>query len=70
MATEVCRRTTREVKEALGRDENLLILDVRQPHDFDPSSATVAGSRRIEPDRIDAALSSLPRDASIVTFCS
>lgn len=70
MASEVCRRTPQEVKQALDRGERLLILDVRQPGDYESSAMTIRGSRRIAPNELTSMIGNLPKNVPIVAVCA
>jgi rhodanese-related sulfurtransferase len=49
-------------------DRRLLILDVREPNEFTLSH--LRGARRVAPDARDMSALAIPRDTTIVVYCS
>ncbi len=55
---------------AEGGKEDLILVDVRSHGYYDSSAARIAGSIRIEPNRLDEELKSLLRDKDIYVYCT
>jgi rhodanese-related sulfurtransferase len=62
--------TVEEMKRRLDAGENIVFLDVRSPEAWDKSAVKIKNALRIPADEITARLSEIPRDATIVTYCT
>jgi rhodanese-related sulfurtransferase len=58
--------TPEQVKEALERDE-ILLIDVREPYEWD--AGRIAGAQHIELERLAARAEELPNDKKVVFQC-
>jgi rhodanese-related sulfurtransferase len=61
--------TATELKAALGGKQPPLVIDVRRPPAFRAAPDMAAGALRRDPSAIAAWAKTLPRAASIVTYC-
>jgi len=57
------------LKASLGA-KNLLIIDVRQPGDWDRSATKIPGAVRQNPQEAETWGPKLPRDRQIVLYCA
>ena len=53
-----------------GQKNDVLVIDVRSHGYYDSSAARIAGSIRIEPNRLQEELNSLPKDKDIYVYCT
>jgi rhodanese-related sulfurtransferase len=67
---ETPRVTVDEVKARLDRGEPIVFLDTRAPDAWEKSDVRVKGAIRVPPDEVDRHLHEIPRDRSIVTYCT
>jgi sulfur-carrier protein adenylyltransferase/sulfurtransferase len=58
----------RELKERLDRGENILLVDVREPHEY--AICQIAGAKLIPMGSIPANLQQLDTDEDVVCYCS
>jgi len=66
---DVPRMAIEELKQQMG-SPNLIIIDVRTPHDFEESKAKIKGAIREEPSQADSWMSKYPPDKTIVFYCA
>jgi rhodanese-related sulfurtransferase len=64
------RITPAEVKLRVERGERVLFVDVRNPKAWAASPFQLPGAVRIPLDEIANHLADLPRDRTIVTYCT
>jgi len=55
---------------ASGQREDVLVVDVRSHGYYDPGAARIAGSIRLEPNRLAEELKLLPKDKDIYLYCT
>ena len=55
---------------AAGEKEGVVVVDVRSHGYYDPGAARIAGSIRVEPNRLAQELNQLPRDKDIYVYCT
>jgi membrane protein DedA with SNARE-associated domain len=53
-----------------GNPDGVIVADVRSHGYYDPGAARIAGSIRIEPNRLEQELNALPRDKDIYLYCT
>ncbi len=66
---DVPRMTKEEAKAKLG-NPNFVILDVRQPHDWDQSNSKIKGAVREDPNEVGAWASKFSKDKTLLFYCS
>jgi rhodanese-related sulfurtransferase len=66
----VTRVTADEVKERMDRGEPLVFLDTRNPTAWGESDAKLPGAIRMSVDEVERRLEELPRDRTIITYCT
>ena len=68
--TEPDRITVDEVKKRMDRDESTLFINTRNPHDWGESEVKLPGAWHIHYSELEQHLEELPRDHTIVTYCT
>ena len=53
-----------------GQKDDVIVVDVRSHGYYESSAARIAGSIRLEPNRLQAELNSLPKDKDIYVYCT
>jgi predicted sulfurtransferase len=64
------RITVDNVKKLLDKGEPILFIDTRNSHDWSESSVKLPGALRIHYSNLEQHLNELPRDHTIVTYCT
>lgn len=67
---ELDRITINEVKKRMDRGEPILFIDTRNAHDWGESAVKLPGARRLHFSELERHLKELPRDRTIVTYCT
>jgi rhodanese-related sulfurtransferase len=67
---EMDRITVDEVKRRMDKGEPMLLIDTRNLHDWGESDVKLPGARRIHYSELEQHLGELPRDRTIVTYCT
>jgi rhodanese-related sulfurtransferase len=63
------RITPQTLKGWLGNPD-VLVIDVRQPADWQSSATKIKGALRLNPDDVKTWAAMLPKDKKIVLYCS
>ena|SRR5215472_5062700 len=66
----VTRVTPWEIEERLHRGEPIAFVDARNAREWSQSSEKLPGAIRIPTDEVSAHIQELPRDRTIVTYCT
>ncbi len=66
---EVSRISKEEVKEMLGNPD-VIIIDVRQPGDWDSSKLKIKGAVREDPGDISSWMNKYPKDKILIFYCA
>jgi rhodanese-related sulfurtransferase len=69
-AVEVTRVTPEEVKQRMDRGEKLAFVDARSEEAWRESGSSLPGAIRIPPDEAAKHVGDLPRDRTIITYCT
>ncbi len=64
------RITADEVKVRLDRGEPIVFVDTRNPEAWAESDVKAPGAIRVPADDIDPHIDEIPRDRTIVTYCT
>jgi membrane protein DedA with SNARE-associated domain len=64
----LARIEPRELKELLDRGDELLIVDLRHPHEF--SGGTLPGAVALGFEELEVRAAALPRERDVVLYCS
>ena len=67
---ELQRITVDEVKKRMDEGESILFIDTRNSHDWNESGVKLPEALRIHYSKLDQHLEELPRDLTIVTYCT
>jgi rhodanese-related sulfurtransferase len=67
---ELRRITVDEVKKRMDKGEAILLIDTRNPHDWGESGVKLPGALRLHYSELEKHLEELPRDRTIVTYCT
>ena len=66
----IARITPEELKQRLDAGEEIVILDLRQQLDFETDPETLPGAMHLDPDDLDQFQHEIPRDRSIILYCT
>jgi rhodanese-related sulfurtransferase len=66
----VTRVTAEEIVERLDRGEPIAFVDSRNPQAWGEAEEKIAGAIRVPADEIDGHLDEIPKDRSVVTYCT
>lgn len=64
------RTMEKEELKAMLDSPDLVILDVRRGRDWSSSEFKITGAQRLEKDEIASAVSTLPKEKTIVLYCA
>jgi rhodanese-related sulfurtransferase len=64
------RVTPEEIRERLARKEQLTFVDARNPEAWRGSNEKLPGAIRIPADEVAKHVGDLPRDRTIITYCT
>ncbi|HZP32226.1 MAG TPA: VTT domain-containing protein [Candidatus Acidoferrales bacterium] len=66
----VARITPEELKKRMDAGEDVVVVDLRHPIEFDAEPQTIWGAVRMDPADLEEAIEVIPRDREIILFCS
>jgi len=66
----IARITPQELMDKLTAQENISIVDLRQPMDIEAFPQMIPGALRIAMEEIEARHGEIPRDRDVVLYCS
>ncbi|MEK6288100.1 MAG: rhodanese-like domain-containing protein [Acidobacteriota bacterium] len=64
------RITAEELKERMNRAEQFTILDTRNPKAWSEAETKLPGALRIAADELEKHLDKIPRDRTVITYCT
>jgi len=67
---EATRVTVDEVKERMDRGEEFTFVDTRNPKAWAEAETTLPGAIRIPADEVKEHLDQIPRDRTVITYCT
>lgn len=67
---EATRITTDEVKERLDRGEQFAFVDTRNPTAWAESDKMLPNALRVPADELDQHLNEIPKDRTVITYCT
>jgi len=67
---EATRVTVDEVKERMDRGEAFTFVDTRNPTAWAEADAKLPGAIRIPADEVNQHLDEVPRDRTVMTYCT
>ena len=67
---EATRVTVDEVNERMNRGEQFTFVDARNPQAWGESDAKLPGAIRIPSNDVERHLDEIPKDKTIITYCT
>jgi len=67
---EATRVTPDEIKERLDRGEQFAFLDTRNPKAWAEADTKLPGAIRVPADEVEQHLNEIPRDRTVITYCT
>jgi len=67
---EVTRVTPDEIRERMERGEKFTFVDARNEEDWSKSDVKLPGAIRLTPGDAERRARELPRDRTIITYCT
>ena len=67
---EVTRVTVDEIEERMKRGEAFTFIDTRNPTAWAEAHTKLPGAIRIPADEIEQHLDQIPRDRTVITYCT
>jgi len=67
---EATRVTIDEVKERMDRGEQFAFVDTRNPQAWADAKTKFPGAIRVPADEVEKHVSEIPRDRTVITYCS
>lgn len=67
---EATRVTVDEVKERMDRGEMFAFVDTRNPQAWGEATTKLPGAIRITADEVEQHLNEVPRDRTVITYCT
>jgi rhodanese-related sulfurtransferase len=67
---EPTRVTVDEIKERMARGEPFTFVDTRNPQAWGEATTKLPGAIRVPADEVDAHLSEIPKDRTVITYCT
>ena len=67
---EATRVTVDEVRERMERGEEFTFVDTRNPQAWGEAETKLPAAIRIPADEVEQHLAEIPRDRSVITYCT
>lgn len=67
---EATRVTVDEVKERMARGEQFAFVDTRNPKAWAEAETKLPGAIRVPAEEVEQHLSEIPRDRTVITYCT
>ncbi len=67
---EATRVTADEVKERMDRGEQFAFIDTRNPQAWGEADTKLPGAIRVPADEVEKHLDEIPRDRTVITYCT
>ncbi|MDQ2976332.1 MAG: rhodanese-like domain-containing protein [Acidobacteriota bacterium] len=67
---EATRVTVDEVKERMDRGEQFTFVDTRNPKAWAEAKTKLPGAIRVPSDEVEQHISEIPRDRTVITYCT
>jgi len=67
---EATRVTVDEVKMRMDRGEKFVFVDTRNPTAWAEASTKLPGAIRVPADQAEELLDQIPRDRTVITYCT
>lgn len=62
--------TVDEVKQRMDRGDALVFVDARNPQAWGDARTTLPGAVRVPADQVAEHLDAIPRDRTVITYCT
>ena len=66
----IARITVEELKEKMDDGEEVMVVDLRHPLDFESDPETIPGAFRIDAKELEQKNDRLPRDREVILYCT
>jgi rhodanese-related sulfurtransferase len=67
---EVTRVTVDELKERMARGEEFAFVDTRNPTAWGEADKKLPGAIRLPADEVEKHLDEVPKDRTVITYCT
>jgi len=67
---EATRVTIDEIRERMDRGEQFTFVDTRNPKAWGEATTKLPGAIRVPADEVAQHLSEIPRDRTVITYCT
>ncbi len=67
---EATRVTVDEIDARMNRGEQFAFLDTRNPKAWGEASTKLPGAIRVPADEVEQHLNEIPRDRTVITYCT
>jgi rhodanese-related sulfurtransferase len=67
---EATRVTVDEIKERMARGEAFTFVDTRNPKAWAESEMKLPGAMRIPAEEVEQHLDKIPKDRTVITYCT
>jgi len=67
---EATRVTVDEVKERMERGETFTFVDTRNPQAWGDATTKLPGAIRVTADEVEQQLDEIPRDRTVISYCT
>ena len=69
-AMEVTRVTVDELKQRMDRGEEFAFVDTRNPKAWAEADKKLPGAIRLPADEVEEYLNEIPKDRTVITYCT
>ena len=66
----VLRLEPEELKQMMDAGDNVFVIDLRHPFDFDSAPHSIVGALRMSPEEIENKHDLIPRDRDVILYCT
>jgi len=67
---EATRVTVEEMKQRMDRGEQFTFIDTRNPKAWSEADTKLPGAIRVPADEVDQHLAEIPKDRTVITYCT
>ena len=67
---EATRVTVDEIKQRMDRGEVFTFVDTRNPQAWAEAEKKLPGAIRVAADEVEQAVNQIPRDRTVITYCT
>ena len=66
----ILRLEPEELKQMMDNGEELVVVDLRHPFDFEASPYSIIGAIRLSPEELETRHDVIPRDRDVILYCT